>query len=172
MILVVSDTSPLNYLILIKAEEVLPSLFGSIIVPSQVLEELQRSKAPGPVRVWANDLPSWVHIRTGDTPRFPLLNYGESTALAMAQDERGQLLVDEVDARSVATSLGVPIIGTVGILAEAHLKALLDFDTAIQALSATTFRVHANVITTARARILTRQPGYSARLDELDPEAN
>ena len=37
---VVLDTSSLNYLILIGAEEILPHLFGSIYIPNAVRDEL------------------------------------------------------------------------------------------------------------------------------------
>ena len=42
--IVVSDTSPLNYLVLIEEVEVLPAVFGRVVVPPAVVEELQ---APG-----------------------------------------------------------------------------------------------------------------------------
>jgi len=38
--IVVSDTSPLNYLLLCGAAEVIPRLFGKLIVPDAVLKEL------------------------------------------------------------------------------------------------------------------------------------
>jgi len=38
--IVISDTSPLNYLILIDYQDVLPTLFGQIIIPQAVLNEL------------------------------------------------------------------------------------------------------------------------------------
>lgn len=82
--LVVSDTTPLNYLVLVDAVEVLPVLYGSIVAPTQVIEELQRKKAPDQVRKWANNLPAWVHVLTGDATRFPLLDLGEAAALALA----------------------------------------------------------------------------------------
>ena len=41
----VSDTSPLNYLVLIEAVEVLPALFGRVVVPPAVIEELQAQGA-------------------------------------------------------------------------------------------------------------------------------
>ena len=39
--IVVSDTSPLNYLILLSHVDVLPRLFGQVYVPPSVLNELQ-----------------------------------------------------------------------------------------------------------------------------------
>ncbi len=38
--IVVSDTSPLNYLVLIGADHVLPILFGRVVAPPVVLSEM------------------------------------------------------------------------------------------------------------------------------------
>jgi predicted nucleic acid-binding protein len=41
--IVVADTSPLNYLILIDEIELLPDLFEKVLLPSAVLQELKHS---------------------------------------------------------------------------------------------------------------------------------
>jgi len=58
MSVVVTDTSPINYLVQIGQMELLAKLFGRVIVPQAVLEELQRPQAPAKVSQWAADLPS------------------------------------------------------------------------------------------------------------------
>jgi predicted nucleic acid-binding protein len=40
MTVVVADSSPLNYFTLIGSVDVLPRLYGSVVVPVQVIEEL------------------------------------------------------------------------------------------------------------------------------------
>lgn len=40
MILVVADTSPLNYLAQVGCEELLPALYDHVLVPRAVIEEL------------------------------------------------------------------------------------------------------------------------------------
>jgi predicted nucleic acid-binding protein len=50
MRLVVADTGPLNYLILIDAIDVLPNLFETIFMPVAVRDELAHADAPAPVR--------------------------------------------------------------------------------------------------------------------------
>ncbi len=55
--IVVSDTSPLNYLILIGREELLPKLFGRVIIPQIVFDELKGVSAPAPLLVWTENLP-------------------------------------------------------------------------------------------------------------------
>jgi len=43
---VVTDASPLNYLVLINAEHVLPRLFDEVLVPAAVIEELTHVRTP------------------------------------------------------------------------------------------------------------------------------
>ena len=45
--IVVSDTTPLNYLILTEAIHVLPAIFGRVYAPPAVIEELFASEEPG-----------------------------------------------------------------------------------------------------------------------------
>jgi hypothetical protein len=58
--IVVSDTSPLNYLILIGQDHILPALFGQVFAPPAVVAELKRSKAPTLVSTWADNPPAWL----------------------------------------------------------------------------------------------------------------
>jgi hypothetical protein len=51
--IVVYDTSPRNYLVLIRVDHVLPALFGRVFVPPAVLQELRHVKAPSEVSSWA-----------------------------------------------------------------------------------------------------------------------
>lgn len=44
--IVVADASPLHYLILIEQISVLPTIYGQVMVPSVVCEELQRPQTP------------------------------------------------------------------------------------------------------------------------------
>ena len=67
MSVVVSDTSPLHYLILCGVESVLPQLFQQVVIPPTVFAELQHSNTPAPVREWAQSLPSWVLVQKPNT---------------------------------------------------------------------------------------------------------
>jgi hypothetical protein len=49
VLLVVADTSPINYLLLIGHIEILPALFKNVILPSVVRDELTKPNAPLPV---------------------------------------------------------------------------------------------------------------------------
>jgi len=61
--IVVCDTSPLNYLILVGAEGVLPVLFETVIAPPAVIREMRHAKAPEQVRRWAAAPPAWLEVR-------------------------------------------------------------------------------------------------------------
>ncbi len=67
MSVVVSDTSPLHYLILCGAETALPQLFSQVVIPPTVFRELQQPNTPAPVREWANSLPNWASVQTPKT---------------------------------------------------------------------------------------------------------
>ena len=64
MRLVVADTGPLNYLVLIDAIELLPKLFEKVFVPEAVRAELVHQDAPAVVRAWAAQPPAWLDVRT------------------------------------------------------------------------------------------------------------
>jgi hypothetical protein len=58
--LVIADTSPINYLLLIGHIDILPALFEKVILPAAVWEELKHPKAPAAVRNWVGNPPLWV----------------------------------------------------------------------------------------------------------------
>lgn len=56
--IVIADTSPISYLILIGEIEVLQALYGTVILPEAVRGELLEDAAPVNVRSWTAALPS------------------------------------------------------------------------------------------------------------------
>lgn len=48
--IVIADTSPLNYPILVDLTQILPDLFGQVLIPQAALQELQSTSAPDIVR--------------------------------------------------------------------------------------------------------------------------
>ena len=104
MTVVVADTSPLNYLILIDAVDVLPQLYGSVVVPRQVIAELTAAEAPGRVRTWASVLPAWIDARDAAVGEEDMkhLDLGERAAILLAESQPDALLlIDETDKADV-----------------------------------------------------------------------
>ncbi len=61
--IVVADTSPINYLVLIQEIDILPEMYGRVLVPWVVREELRRQAAPEMVRAWIANAPAWLEVR-------------------------------------------------------------------------------------------------------------
>ena len=87
--LIVADISRLNYLVWIESAEILPKLYGEVIIPPEVRDELLAVDAPSIVRAWVTDPPGWIEVHTPDAalrddPRWRFLDLGERAALALA----------------------------------------------------------------------------------------
>jgi predicted nucleic acid-binding protein len=142
--IVVADTAPLNYLILIGHVDVLESLYGEVVIPPAVQDEMLDPFAPEPVRSWISNPPRWLEVRTpgrSPVPLHPRLDEGEREAITLAQTggPEALLLIDETLGRREATRLKIRVTGTLGILEEAHKRGLLNLSTAIERLRATNF---------------------------------
>jgi len=61
--LVVADTSPLNYLVLMQQDTLLPTLYERVMIPPAVREELQRPRTPQAVRQWVAHPPAWLTVQ-------------------------------------------------------------------------------------------------------------
>jgi predicted nucleic acid-binding protein len=152
--IVVSDTSPLNYLIIIGQVDVLPALFQRVVAPPAVLTELSHRGAPDAVRTWAGSPPSWLEI-IPPTAMDPTLRLGsgESEAITVASELNADfLIIDERKATAVAQRQGLQVVGTLTVLALAAERQLLDLQFAIAALRQTTFREPTALIAELLAR--------------------
>jgi len=147
---VIADTSPLNYLILIGEVELLPHLFGEILVPDVVASELGDPEAPRLVRSWASYPPSWLGIRPtpASSELLERLDEGERAAilLAEAQEAPVLLLIDDAEGRAEADRRRIPATGTLGVLRAAATRNMVDLATALDRLRSTNFRAPALLI--------------------------
>ncbi|MGE0392891.1 MAG: hypothetical protein AB7P67_04920 [Vicinamibacterales bacterium] len=87
--IVVADTGPLQYLILIEHVDVLPALYGRVIIPSAVMAELSHDRTPVPVQTWIAGKPEWLHVQTPArtvATADATLGPGESAAIALAEE--------------------------------------------------------------------------------------
>jgi len=50
--IVIADTGPINYLVLIGEIDVLPALYNLVLIPPSVHQELGHKRAPEAVRLW------------------------------------------------------------------------------------------------------------------------
>jgi predicted nucleic acid-binding protein len=156
MTIVVSDTSPLNYLVRIGHVEILPRLFHSIHTTPSVIAELRHRRSPEVVREWVKNLPSWLVVRSPRlTNSFPTLGAGESDALSLAVEMRADLIfLDDLAARVVAEARGIPAAGTLGLLAQAHVRGWIEFEDALSRLRATNYRISDDAVERVRTLVL------------------
>ena len=154
MSVVVSDTSPLHYLILCGAETALPSLFSQVVIPPTVFRELQQPNTPAPVRQWASSLPSWATVQTPKMVNLSLdVDAGELEAICLAQEiKAAAVLMDDRAGRSAAIHCGLAVIGTVGLLEQAAARGLLDLPQAMERLRQTNVRLDPRLIQAALER--------------------
>ena len=66
--IVISDTSPIRYLCQIGRIDILPAIFGSVVVPNAVAAELSREATPQAARDLIGNPPGWLHIRAPSRP--------------------------------------------------------------------------------------------------------
>jgi predicted nucleic acid-binding protein len=105
-VIVVADTSPLNYLIRLGHVEVLYLFYGQVVVPPAVLTEMQHPDAPPEVRTWAACPPAWlrqVSVQHLDESLAIGLGAGEREAISLALELHADvLLIDEFLGRQQA----------------------------------------------------------------------
>jgi len=147
--IVVADTTPINYLVLIGKIELLPALYRVVLIPQAVHRELQSTKAPGVVREWASALPHWceVHdLRAAPDGSLEELDDGERDAIQLAMENGiDTVLIDETEGRRAAVERHLKVTGTVALLEKAGQRGLLDFRSALAELERTSFRISASI---------------------------
>lgn len=129
--IVVANAGPLITLAEINQFDLLKELFGSIVVPRAVFDEVVHRGAdmPGARETWDAD---WIETRAvaDDLPVAVLresIGAGESEVIVLAQELGADLLLlDDALARRKAERVGLNAIGTLGALLLAKQGGLLE----------------------------------------------
>lgn len=158
--IIVSNTTPLHYLVLIDATEVLPALYSRVVIPEAVRAELLHPNAPDLVREWAARLPEWVEVcavklvdptldlGAGDRDR------GEREAISLAMElKAGMVLLDDRKARQAAVERGLRMTGTLGVLEAAVAQGLQDPSIIARLERHTNFRATPETFQASRERV-------------------
>jgi predicted nucleic acid-binding protein len=136
-------------MILIGEIDILHALFGRVVIPPAVQDELTNFRAPEIVRLWIAQPPFWLEVLT-PTPvtdaTLAGLDAGEREAIRLAEELSTslgpiQLIVDELLGRREAERRGLRVIGTIGVLREAASLGFLDLRGAIERLRQTSFHI-------------------------------
>jgi predicted nucleic acid-binding protein len=153
--LVVADASPLVGLAKIGHADILPVLYGAVVIPTQVAAELTSPKRPPEVRAFMASALPWLSVRTPSRLE-PIadLDPGELAAISLAKELSADvLLIDEAKGRAAAIALHIPTARTAAVLFDAaNAGVLMDLKSAFDKLRATNFRVPARVLDELLAR--------------------
>lgn len=120
--IVISDTSPLSALLTVKQADLLPSIFGQVVIPVAVRSELLR---------FHPQLPEWLRVQAvADADLVARhaenVDRGEAEAIALAQEVKADyLLIDERKGRRLAQRQGLRVIGIVGVVLIAKRRRLI-----------------------------------------------
>ncbi|WP_446012094.1 DUF3368 domain-containing protein [Candidatus Electrothrix sp.] len=126
--IIVSDSSPLISLAILRKLDLLEQFFDEIWIPRAVYHELTKKGKP-----YFDDLKQFSINRVKDVQNelavsllLKELDIGEAEAIVLALENNiTDLLIDEYRGRRLAAAHGLSVIGTVGILLQAKKKKLI-----------------------------------------------
>ena len=133
--IVVSDTTPLISLLKINHLDLLKKLFGDVLSPQAVFDELTDDER---FRLEADQIreKKFIVVKPVNNPestnilkRATGLDQGESEAIVLTDELKADLLLmDEAKGRNVSAQMGLRIMGTIGILMAAYEEDELSSD--------------------------------------------
>jgi predicted nucleic acid-binding protein len=143
---VVSNSTPLIALSKINRLIIIEELLGSIIIPDAVFNEVTSDKKG---RAGRNEVLNAKWIKTKKVSNDMVVDFlsvnldlGEAEAITLAKEIKADLiLLDEKSGRKIAKSVGIPVIGTVGLLLRYYRGKKDDFKLALDELIAKGFRL-------------------------------
>jgi uncharacterized protein len=157
---VVSNTSPITNLAAVGQLNLLQQLYGSIIIPQAVYDEMASLGYTVPGTIEVQTL-SWIQTqqvinRTLVTQLQTEIDPGESEAIVLAIElSANRLLIDDRKGRIAASRLGINTVGLLGILQVAKRRGLISSvkpimdDLIIQAGFRVSNQVYADVLQAA-----------------------
>jgi uncharacterized protein len=126
-VIVVPDAGPLIYLGGAGQIQLLRALYDEVVVPRIVVDEVVIAGVglPGADAVAGA---TWLKVEDAapDPDLLVLLDPGEAAAIPLAIRLHATLLADDADARTIARSRGLPVVGTLGVLLAAKRRQLID----------------------------------------------
>jgi len=118
----VSNTSPISNLLQIGELDLLFELFQEVWIPPAVAAELIRFHAELPSTLWIQAPLDRARVQELSTR----LDEGEAEAIVLAGELRADwLIMDEKPGRRVARTIGLPLIGVVGLLLKARQQGVI-----------------------------------------------
>ncbi|HEV7424744.1 MAG TPA: DUF3368 domain-containing protein [Thermoanaerobaculia bacterium] len=157
--IVIADSGPPHYLILIEQIDLLRRFYGRVTIPEAVAQELGASGSSAIVRNWITRPPEWVEIRHVPPELIESiadeLDPGERAAIALAEMTRADLLlIDDSAGRAEARRRNLRVKGTLGVLRAAAEQGIVVVPKVLAQLRATSFYVDEDLINSIFGRWL------------------
>jgi predicted nucleic acid-binding protein len=124
--------------------DVLPKLYGSIVIPPEVAAELANPKRPTGVRDFIASAPKWIAVRTpAKLEDIAGIDNGERAAISLALELKADiLLIDEAKGRAAAIARHIRTLRTTAMLLDAANAGVIpDLKSAFNKLRLTNFRI-------------------------------
>jgi hypothetical protein len=144
--IVVADTTPIRHLVAIHRIELIPLLYGELLIAEAVMQELLAESTPPAVKAWMQKGADWLLVAAPSKsqalePDLLEPDPGEIDAIRLAEERNADLiLIDDRMGREAAMRRGLRVAGTVGILEEADRLGLIpDFERALAGLEESRF---------------------------------
>lgn len=120
---VIINTSPLVYLYKAGCLDLLVKLYGRVVVPTAVREELDEGRRLGAAVPDVSMLP-WVEVRSLRSaallPAVTDLGRGEAEVIGLArEDPQSLVVIDDQLGRKIAEICGITMTGTLGVILKA-----------------------------------------------------
>jgi len=125
--------------------ELLRRLHRRVVVPHAVITELERGQAK-PLALEA-ERPDWLEVAALASAPSPLLtaylDAGEAAVIALAMEQGiRRVVIDERRARMVARTMGLEVVGSVGVLLRAKREGFIaEIKPSIEAMQAAGIRL-------------------------------
>lgn len=126
--LIVSNATQIIAFSRINSLDLFQQITGTITIPQEVEKELYEH---GKKDVPALSRSNWIKVRKVKSQAdvallLPSLDKGEAEVIVLSKElGAGLVIIDELTARKVAIMMGLPIIGTVGLLIHAKRTGLI-----------------------------------------------
>jgi predicted nucleic acid-binding protein len=99
-------------------------------------------------------LPTWVSVQRPNSIDLSLnVDAGEREALSLAREiQADAVLMDDYAGRRAAAQLGLPVVGTLGLLERAAIRGWINLPLTLERLRQTNARIDVGLIEAALAR--------------------
>jgi predicted nucleic acid-binding protein len=130
--LLAADSGPLIALARLDLLNIPARLFSELLVTSTVWNEVTREPRPGDEAALRAAFDEGLVTVVADPVQIPAalaqarLDDGERSALALALEREAVVLVDERRGRACAAELGLPVLGTLGLLISVREHGLVE----------------------------------------------